>query len=145
MEVGSPVTLVVWRNGKNLTLKATAAESGLSLPEANLSKSTATQGRTQDPEAVIRALGIQVRDLVEFERMQGIRGVLVTALAENALAAELVHPGDLILAVNSAPITYSSEFFQHLANSAAVQDTNLTLIRDRKSLHVTLPAVPRRE
>jgi serine protease Do len=145
MHVGTPVTLMVWRNGKNLTLNATTAESGLSLPEANTPKSSVIQGRTQDPDSVLRVLGIQVRDLGEFERMQGIHGVVVTGLAEDALAAELVHRGDLIVAVNSAPITSSREFFLHLANSAAVQDSTLTLIRDRKSLRVTLPAVPRLE
>lgn len=143
--VGDTVTLGVWRKGESLELKATITESGAATRSSNLPENLANQGRTRDPEEILHALGIQVRDLAVRERMQGLRGVVVTSLAENALAADHIKKGDLIVAVNNARITAASEFFLHLAASAAVQDTKILLVREGKSLRVTLPAVSRKE
>jgi S1-C subfamily serine protease len=77
--------------------------------------------------------------------MRGYRGVVVTSLAAKALSADVLYPGDLIIAVNNARISSASEFFLHLAASAAVQDSTLMLIREGVSLRVTLPALPRKE
>lgn len=142
--VGKTATLGVWRKGSPLELKADIAESGIS-SGAKLPETTATQGRTRDPEEVLLALGIEVRDLSVPERMRGFRGVVVTGLTENALAAGKVRAGDLIVAVNNARISGAAEFFLHLSASAAVQDTALTLYRDGKSLRAILPALPRKE
>jgi S1-C subfamily serine protease len=77
------------------------------------------------------------------ERLQGFRGVVVTGLAADGLAAGQVQAGDLILAVNTAQIGGANEFFLHLAASAAVQDTSLQLMREGKFLRVTVPALSR--
>ncbi len=142
--VGKTVALGVWRKGAPIELKADIAESGIS-SGAKLPETDATQGRTRDPEEVLLALGIEVRDLSVPERMRGFRGVVVTGLTENALAAGKVRAGDLIVAVNNARISGAAEFFLHLSASAAVQDTALTLYRDGKSLRAILPALPRKE
>ena len=143
--VGDSVTLGIWRKGKSLELKATITESGATAQAAKLPENSAIQGRTRDPEEILQALGIEVRDLAVPERMRGFRGVVVTGLVANGLAASQLQPGDLIVAVNNARITGASEFFLHLAASAAVQDTTLLLIREGKSLRAILPALPRRE
>ncbi|MCX6867331.1 MAG: PDZ domain-containing protein [Verrucomicrobia bacterium] len=93
----------------------------------------------------MQALGIEVRDLSVPERMQGFRGVVVTRLAANGLAAKLIRAGDLIVAVNSTRIGGVNEFFLHLAASASVQDTQIQLIREGQALRVTVPALPRME
>jgi serine protease Do len=142
--VGDTVTLGVWRNGELIELKATIAESGdgaSAKPPAN----EFLQGRTRDPEEILQTIGIDVRDLSIHERLSGYRGVVVTGLTENALAQGKVGPGDLIVSVNNSRISGAREFFLHLASSAAVQDTGLLLIRNGKSMRVTLPALPRRE
>jgi S1-C subfamily serine protease len=77
--------------------------------------------------------------------MRGFRGVVVTRIVSGGLAAGRVQPGDLIIAVNNARVSGASEFFLHLAASAAVQDTSLILIREGKSARVVLPALPRGE
>lgn len=77
--------------------------------------------------------------------MRGLRGVVVTNLAVESLANEHLQQGDLIFAVNNSRISGAGEFFLHLAASAAVQDTNLHLLRDGKTLRLTVPALPRRE
>ncbi len=144
-KVGEVLTLDVWRKGQKLELKATIAESDSSAPKPLAQPQQTQQGRTRDPEAILQALGIQVRDLSVPERMRGFRGVVVTALGENALAGDLMQIGDLILAVNNSPISGASEFFLNLAASAAVQDTTLQVFRDGKNIRVSLPALPREE
>ncbi len=141
-KVGDVVALDVWRKGKALQLKATIAESGVAAPAAPL---PASQGRTRNPDDVLKALGILVRDLSVPERLRGFRGVAVTGVTENGLAAELVKMGDLIIAVNNTRIGSANEFFLHLAASAAVQDTGLHLIREGQVLRVNLPALPRED
>jgi Do/DeqQ family serine protease len=143
--IGDSVTLGVWRKGRPLELKAIITESGEAGQTAKLPDAATGQGRTRDPEEILQAIGIEARDLSVPERMRGFRGVVVTGLAANSLAAGQVQTGDLILAVNNARISGASEFFLHLAASAAVQDTSLIMIREGKSLRVTLPALPRRE
>lgn len=140
--VGQEVPIVIWRKGQTLTLKAIIAESGAAKP-ANPQK--IAQGRTRDPDSVLQALGIEVRDLGVQERLRGFRGVVVTGLAPNALASEKVLPGDLIFGVNGARVGSATEFFLHLAASAAVQSTALQLLRDGKETRVDLPALPRQE
>ena len=142
--VGDTATLGVWRDGKTLELKATITESGASAA-AKPPAPTASQGRMRDPEEILQSLGIEVRDLSVPERMRGFRGVVVTALSANGLAASLLKPGDLIIAVNNSRISGASEFFQHLAASAAVQDTALLILRDGETQRVTLPALPRKD
>ena len=142
--VGDAVTLGVWRNGKSLELKAVIAESGTGSLATKMPED-GDQGRTRDPEEILQAMGIDVRDLSVRERMQGFQGVVVTGLTDNGLAVGKVQPGDLIIAVNNGRISGAREFFLYLASSAAVQDTSLVIIRDGKSIRVTLPALPRKE
>ena len=144
-QIGSTVTLAVWRKGQTLEIKATIAESGASDPSTPPTKDTTSHGQPRDPEEVLQALGIQCRDLSVPERLQGFRGVVVTGLAANGLAAKLIQAGDLIVAVNNTRIGGVNEFFLHLAASASVQDTQIQLIREGKVLRVTLPALPRME
>ena len=143
--VGSAITLDVWRKGQSLKLKATITESGAAKPPVPLPAAEANQGRTRNPDEVLRAMGIQVRDLSGPERQRGFRGVLVTGLADGGLAAEQIKAGDLILAVNNSPITSASEFFLYLAASAAVQDTALQLVRGGQVIRINLPAMTRQE
>ncbi len=140
--VGDVVTLDIWRKGATLELKATIAESGdAGSSTQSAADPAAGQGVTQDPEAVLAAIGIEVRDLSVPERLHGYRGVVVTAVGETGVASRLVKPGDLIIAVNQARISGASDFFIRLAASAAVQDTSLYLIRDEQTLRVNLPAI----
>ena len=140
--VGKAVALEVWRKGETLKLEATIAESGTAAQAATAAQAP-QQGRTRNEDEILQAMGIEVRDLSVQERMRGFRGVVVTRVMENALADSKVAPGDLIVAVNQSRVSGATEFFLHLAASAAVQDTTLILIRGGKSMLVTLPALPR--
>jgi serine protease Do len=143
--VGDVITLDVWRKGQAMQLQATITESGVSTTPAQKTPPAAAPGRIADPDVILQSLGIQVRDLSVAERMRGYRGVVVISLTENALAGELVKPGDLIIAVNNIKIASATEFYLNLAASAAVQDTTLSLYREGKAQRVNLPALPRQE
>jgi S1-C subfamily serine protease len=71
--------------------------------------------------------------------------VVVTAVAEDGLAATQVRVGDLVVGVNNSRVSGANEFFLHLAASAAVQDTSLQVFRDGQVLRLNLPALPRQE
>ena len=143
--IGEVLMLEVWRKGQILQLKVTIAESETNRPATPRAASAAGPNSPRNPEEVLQALGIEVRDLAVPERLRGFRGVVVTGLTAKGHAAGLVQPGDLIMAVNSSPINSANEFFLHLAASAAAQDTLLQLIREGQSLRVTLPALPRQQ
>lgn len=143
-KVGDAISLDVWRKGKPMQLKAIITESGSgtsTTPRAD----PAAQGKTHDPDEVLQALGIQVRELSVPERLSGYRGVVATGITQNGLAQETVKAGDLIIAVNNTRIDGTRDFFLHLAASAAVQDTSLQLIREGQVISVNLPAIPRKE
>ncbi len=142
--VGDAVTLNIWRKGQLMELRAIIGESGASAAKS-LPRQETTQGRVRDPEEVLQALGVEVRDLSVPERMSGQRGVVVTGVNANGLAAGKLQAGDLIITVQSSPISGAREFFLHLAASAAVQETTLQLLRDGQPMRVTLPALPQRE
>jgi S1-C subfamily serine protease len=143
-KVGATLDLNVWRKGASLQLKAIIAESGAAAASPKTTSATG-QGRTRDSEQVLKALGIQVRDLSAPERIRGYRGVPVTSVTEHGLAAEHVKAGDLIMKVNNVLIDTATEFSRNLAASAAVQMTGLLLSRDGKLISVNLPALPREE
>ncbi|MES2657082.1 MAG: trypsin-like peptidase domain-containing protein [Verrucomicrobiota bacterium] len=144
-KVGSVITLDVWRGGKALEISATIAEAGLTNPAVELPADPNAQGRVKNPDEVLRALGIQVRDLEVPERARGIQGVLVTGVAEGGLAESQVKPGDLIVTVNNSRIRDADEFSLYLAASAAVQDTILNVVRSGRVVRVVLPALPRQQ
>lgn len=135
--VGNTVALEVWRKGTMIELRAVIAESGAAAPVQM------PQEGVRDPEEILQALGIEVRDLSVPERMRGYQGVVVTIIASKALAAGVLQAGDLILAVNNSRVHSANEFFLHLAASAAAQDTSLQIVRHGRSSRVILPAVPR--
>jgi S1-C subfamily serine protease len=139
------VKLGVWRAGQSLELTAVITESGISGTSAAQAPRGTTQGRTRDVQEILQAIGIEVRDLSVPERMQGFRGVVVTGLAPNGLAANQLKPGDMIMAVNNTHISGANEFFLNLAGSAAVQDTTLYVVRAEKVLRVIIPAIPRKD
>ena len=144
-KVGQSITMDVWRKGESMTLKATIAESGLAQSLVLPPAAETRQGRTRNPDEILQALGIQVRDLSVQERQRGFRGVLVTGLTDKSLAAGRIQAGDLILAVNNSPLNNASEFSLYLAASAAVQDTTLQLVRNGQVVRVNLPALTRQE
>lgn len=139
--VGRKVPLQVWRGGSELTLEATIAESqteAAELPQV-------IQGKVRDTDEILGAIGLEVRDLTPQERRSGFSGVVAARISPGGMAGNRVIPGDLIFAVNESRISNSSDFYQFLSASAAVQATTLHLFRDGRHVTASLPVLPRKE
>lgn len=139
-KVGETVELRVWREGGDERLQATIVESR---PDLVMAGGAPPGDRVRGAEEILGAIGVEVRDLSVHERLRGFRGVVVMAVAANALADPEVRRNDLIVAVNREPVGAAQEFYRHVSASAAVQETILHLIRDGRALQVKLPALPR--
>lgn len=141
-KVDQQVPIRIWRKGEGeSTLTATIAESR---PTALTSASNpGATDRVREPQEIINAIGVQVRDLSMRERLRGFRGVVVTRLLPRALASDKLKPGDLLVAVNREPIGSAYEFYRQISAAAAVQGTTLTLVRGNEPIEVELPALPR--
>ncbi len=140
-KVGRKIPLRVWRGNSELTLEATIAESKSEAAEIPM----ALQGKTRGMEEILRAIGLDVRDLTPQDRMRGFAGVVVAMVRAEGLVGDQLRPGDLIVGVNESRISNSTEFYLYLSASAAVQVTTLHLFRDGKLMQVNLPVLPRKE
>ncbi|MEP2776835.1 MAG: trypsin-like peptidase domain-containing protein [Luteolibacter sp.] len=135
-KIGKEVKLTVWRAGETLELSAKITEA-TKPPEIIFSP---TNQEARDNAEILKSVGVEVRDLSSSEHLQGFRGVVVTSVLPGRLGEGTLEEGDLIRALNNSPITSSTEFYLHLAASAAVQSTSLHVIRQGKPLLVNLPA-----
>lgn len=143
-KVGEKIHLGITREGKGMEVVPTIAESKNGPLQVQPSGGE-TNTRLRKATEILQAMGVEVRDLTLPERASGYNGAVVTKILPNTLGIDKLQPGDLIISVNNAPITSGLNFYQNLAASAAVQDTAVEVVRDGKSLRVTLPAVPRME
>ena len=136
-KIGEKVRIGVWRQGTEVTLNATITEA----TTAPVYEEIPAREPARDNMEILRKMGIEVRELSTNEKLRGYRGVVVTKLLSDGTAAGILHPGDLILALNNSQITSSNEFYLHLAASAAVQPTSLHILREDAPQRLTLPAV----
>ena len=138
--VGRTVPILVRRDGQEMSLEAKIAES---VPESMTVPTP--QGKTRDPQEVLMAIGIEVRDLTTEERYRGLTGVVVANVRPGSLASDRVRPGDLIVGVNQTRVSSSPEFYLFLSSTAAVQNTMLQFFRDGVFMRADLPVLPRKE
>ncbi|MDB6077424.1 MAG: hypothetical protein JWO82_1171 [Akkermansiaceae bacterium] len=133
-KVGKKVPIQVWRGGET-TLDATIAEAN---PEQ-------AAARRRDMMQAMQAIGVLVGDLSAQDRARGFTGVMVTEILSGSLAAPLLRPGDLIVALNQAQVSNAREFYSQVAASASVQPTIIHFIRDSQARQVSLPPLPKKE
>lgn len=136
---GTPVDLGIWRAGSKQTLRAVIAEAGASGGGAKLPAPVGASA--QDQAKVLSTIGVEARDLTLQERLQGGRGVVITAVAPAGSAANVLQTGDVVIAVNQHPVTTQQEFNQLLATSAAAQPTILWVRRGGQNFRVSIPRV----
>ena len=143
--VGAEKNLHVWRQGEEIEVRATIidSEEGARASQATSNARPETNG--DDPASILRAIGMLVRNLDARERSRGLRGIVVSRLQEERIAASHLAIGDLIVAVNDTQIESAGDFLIHLAASASNQETRLLLIRNGQAMRVTLPEVDLQE
>lgn len=128
--IGQKVPLKVWRDGQYLELITTVVENLTSPQPGTPQQSTTLQ--------LIRQYGVQVRSFTAMEMARGLSGVVVTRVDPAGLAAELIAENDVIVAVNQQKVEDAEDFYQQFINSIARQNTQLTLIRGRQAMVITL-------
>lgn len=133
--IGKKVKIDVWRKSMLITLEATITEA-ISAP---IYTEIVTDPETKDSIEMLREVGIEVRDLTNRERALSRAGVLVTRILITGKAYGILAPGDLIVSLNNSSISNSNEFYLHLVASAAIQSTNLGVVRAGMLLHLSLP------
>lgn len=134
-KIGREVKIGVWRAGQTLELIASITEA-TKPPEIIFSPENE---EARDNAEILKSVGVEVRNLISSEYMQGFRGVVVTSVLPGRLGEGILQEGDLIRAVNNSTITTSTEFYLHLAASAAVQSTSLNIIRQGNPMLISLP------
>lgn len=135
-KIGREVKVAVWRAGKTLELIATITEA-TKPPEVIFYPENE---KARDNAEILKSVGVEVRDLLSHEHLNGFRGVVVTSVLPDRLGEGVLEEGDLIRALNNSLINSSNEFYLHLAASAGVQATSLNIIRQGKPMLVNLPA-----
>lgn len=134
--IGKQVKMGVWRKSKLIELEATISEA----TSPPVYSPITPKEKTKDNLAILRKIGIKVRDLSAPERALGYTGVLVTSLFPEGKAAGILQPGDLIISLNNSRISNTNEFYLYLAASTAVQATSLSVLRAGSPLRLSLPA-----
>ena len=54
----------------------------------------------------------------------------------------MIQPNDIIIAINQNPVRHAQDFYQQFVASIAVQATQVTLIRNRETMTLTLQSLP---
>ncbi len=131
--IGKPVDVVVWRDGREQTLKLTVAE---------LKDEPQVAARTAAPpaaaSAAIKALGLQLGTLDDkakerFGLTGDPKGVLVTEVDPNGPAAEKgVRPGDLIVEINQEPVRNADDVAARIKAARDGGKKTVLLMLDQK-------------
>jgi serine protease Do len=116
-EVGKQVPIVVWRDGKQVTLQATLAE----MPEDRTQLAAATSGKPSAPEPMdMSALGMKLAPLTKemqdkYQLSDHQKGVVVTEVAPDGAAAKQgLKPGDVIVEVQQSEVNSPADVQQYV-------------------------------
>ena len=118
-DIGKSVPVVVWRDGKQVTLNASVGELPDDVQQA--SATATTPAPKPDPQVAIAGLGAKLAPLSDDLRAQfklgaGTKGVVVTDVTPDGTAAGRgLKPGDVIVEVQQQPVTKPSDVSDLLA------------------------------
>ena len=145
--IGREVPVVVWRDGKEVTLKATVGE----LPDDQQLAST-TPGPSQDGARItdVPALGLKIAPLAnelreKFQIDEDKQGVVITDVAAGSSAADRgVRPGDLIVEVQQETVSTPADVTERIERSRRQGRRSVLMLIEGQSGQrwVPLPLTP---
>ena len=109
-DIGKSVPVVLWRDGKEVTVQAAVGELPDDVQQANASPN-GTPSRPQNRSAMISGLGARLSPLTDelrdqFKLAQDQKGVVVTEVQpDGAAAGRGLKPGDVIVEVQQEPVS----------------------------------------
>ena len=118
-EVDKPVKVVVWRDGKKLTVDVTVGK----LDEAEMAAETTGGEKGDVPtggDKMVDPLGVTLAELTpalrqRFKLDEEARGVVVTEVADDGIAFEKgIRPGDLIVEVSQEEVTSPDQVIEKI-------------------------------
>ncbi len=137
-EVGIETGISIWRGNEIINLTAEVGEANPFDQQEQL----ADNGRLASDEAILKAIGISVRNPPRHFRGSGVlvRQVLPGSLGE----MQGIQPNDILIGINGAPISSDQDFYLRLVATAAVKETQLEVHRGKRIWkNVTFPPIPR--
>ena len=130
--IGKEVSLMAWRDGKELELHPVIAL----MPK---SVETARGGEpSEEPSARKHsALGLRLAPLTdearqEFDIPRDVHGVVVADVAPDSPAAREIEPGDVIVSINQRVVSAPSEAAEALTAAATSANKNILVLINRK-------------
>lgn len=139
-EVGSKVTMEIWREGAKHTVTATVGEAG-NFNQRILRDEEKKANQRVDTQTVLNTIGIVVREPSAEERAAGASGVFIRRILPDSKLRGKLLTGDNIHAINGRPVRGVTDFNARLAASAAVQNTELEIRRGPQTLRILLSPV----
>jgi len=130
--IGKEVSLMTWRDGKELELHSVIGLMPKSVETAR------GEEPSEEPTAHKHsALGLRVAPLTdearqEFDIPRDVHGVVVADVAPDSPAAREIEPGDVIVSINQRPVSAPSEAAEALAAAANSANKNILVLINRK-------------
>jgi serine protease Do len=107
-QIGHPITLEVFREGKTTRIKVLAAEWEQPKPAVAATRKAPTE---KDPTGLGVKVDVLTKELAAQFHLETTDGVVVTSVEKNSPAARRgVQPGDLITSINQQPIRTPKDF-----------------------------------
>jgi len=135
---GTKANLIVYRDGKDMTLQVTVGE--LPGEKAVLANATGGGGEQASPA---NALGVVVDDLTADQRKQlGIdnnEGVVVTRISGAAARRAALAPGDIILMIGRRPVKSIGDFNAAVKDVKAGDSVMLLVRREDATSFIAVP------
>jgi serine protease Do len=133
--IGKPLSLTVWRQGKEMTLQPVIA----ALPQ-NLEMTSNDQGQGQGQGSSTQnesAAGLQFAPLTQRLRRQlqvdgQTKGVVVVAVAPDSPAAGSIQPGDVIQSIDQQPVNSPADAASKLDNAAKSGKKDVLILLNRQ-------------
>jgi serine protease Do len=136
MPVGEPAHLTVWRDGKQQEVTATVAAWPNYMPHGGMMHAAMAEAMMAKPPD----LGMNLAALTEESRKQfGLSptqtGVVITAVDADCEAKNLgIVPGDVIISVQSEPVTSPADFDRAVQNAHAQRRPYLAVLVQAKQV-----------
>ncbi len=136
-EVDKPVKVVVWREGRKMTVKVTIGK----LDEDKIAAARGGDDEAEEPggDRLVDPLGLTLAELTpelreRFKLDEEARGIVVTDVADDGVAFEKgIRPGDLIVEVSQQEVTTPEQVIEKIDEARRAGNKRVLLLIEGQS------------